>query len=105
MCACVGHAVDRIVVGQEFMVRPTAKGKLQQFHAGQPVMVAQAGDIRRDYSQILSDEGQSADILLDGVKKIPARSQNPFAADSGFSVCRDAEICRKSPERDYRPTR
>src|SRR4029450_7446941 len=94
----VDDRVGDVVVGQIRIVGMAVEGELQHPRSGNPERAAERGHVWRDRSQVLRDEGQTAERLLDGAEEAGARARYPLAGLRRRRPGRDLPRRLESPE-------
>ena len=77
MRAHVGHGVGNVVVRKVEGIALGVKAKLQDLHAGEARVLAHGYDLWRHEAQVLSNDGQLAQMLGDGIKDVAAGTLGP----------------------------
>src|SRR4029077_1361523 len=79
VCAGVNHCIGDVVVREIGVIRMTVEGELQDPSPRQLKLVAECVYVRRDQSQILDDERQTAQLTLDCLKEISSWTGDPLS--------------------------
>ena len=77
VCAAVGHAIGRVVMGQKWIVGIAAEGKLEDLHPRQLELIAQRDHIGGDFTEILGNDRQISHGFFERIEEMHAGTGNP----------------------------